>query len=212
MQPPPGCRVPRRPLPSQEQGGAPQQEAAPGPQLLIGSAAPAPLLPVPLISHRSRSIFLVSSRRVPSVLEDKNKAAGWGPNFGGERGIEHPVTPHTGGGMREVLLSSIWHPASATSPIRRAPEAGDARTGITSLWSWEGLCCTPLLTAAPDLRNEELCEPPVVGCRAGSRCTTVFMILPLTGYLLTPAVTIEVTSYSIFSVKKCAVVALKGLF
>jgi len=81
MQLPPGCRVPRQPLPLQEQGCAPQQEAAPGPQLLLGRkccwhpSTPAPLLPVPLRSHRSCSIFLESSRHVPSVLEDKNKAA-----------------------------------------------------------------------------------------------------------------------------------------
>lgn len=87
-------------------------------------STPAPLLPVPLHSHCSRSIFLESSGRVPSVLEDKKKVAGWGSSFREERGTRHPVTPHTGGGMQEVLLSSIWHPASATNYFQRAPYRG----------------------------------------------------------------------------------------
>ena len=112
VQLPPGCRVPRHPLPPREQEGAPQQEAAPGPQVLLGrkcccTNSPAPLLPIPLCSHCSRSVLLESSGQESSVLQDQNKAAGWRWGRGWEPGTGHPVTPHTGGGVREVLLSSI---------------------------------------------------------------------------------------------------------
>ena len=93
-------------------GRCPQQEAAPGPQVLLGrkcccATSPAPLLPLPVRSHYSRSVLLESSRRVSSALRDQNKAAGWRWGRGWEPGTGHPVTPHTGGGVREVLLSSI---------------------------------------------------------------------------------------------------------
>lgn len=70
--------------------------------------------------------------------------------------------------MQELLLSSIWHHPQPQAPSKGPhPEAGDARTGLASLLSWERLCCTPLLTAAP------ACEPPAEGCLAGSPCTKV---------------------------------------
>ena len=108
----PRMPCPQAPLPPREQGGAPQQEAAPGPQVLLGrkcccATSPAPLLPLPVRSHYSRSVLLESSRRVSSALRDQNKAAGWRWGRGWEPGTGHPVTPHTGGGVREVLLSSI---------------------------------------------------------------------------------------------------------
>lgn len=179
VQLPPGCRVPRHPLPPREQGGAPQQEAAPGPQVLLGrkcccTNSPAPLLPIPLCSHCSRSVLLESSGQESSVLQDQNKAAGWGPNprgRGGWLGTWHPAPHHPAHRRRGAGSAFVLYLAPSLSHKRWRRKD---RAHI--LQSWEQLCCAPVLTAAPELQEEELCEPPAEGCWAGSPCSKVLRI------------------------------------
>ena len=160
-------------------GRCPQQEAAPGPQVLLGrkcccTNSPAPLLPIPLCSHCSRSVLLESSGQESSVLQDQNKAAGWGPNprgRGGWLGTWHPAPHHPAHRRRGAGSAFVLYLAPSLSHKRWRRKD---RAHI--LQSWEQLCCAPVLTAAPELQEEELCEPPAEGCWAGSPCSKVLRI------------------------------------